>query len=378
MSLKEKLLGLRKKLVKVSEVQPKESIDLNNKVEEFISDYRTSLSGMDESDITISTNKMRNFIEKMAVWYELKFPKDQEVDGDHLDEIYGKKTLIKLLSEEEKDYLRQPHYPTSVNMFNDGFSVYRVALSPNGYIQSVDFANVFVREKLDGKGLIEAFVRNGKKSIKLSVRVEEIIGLKIEDAISLLESRGFKFTTGDSVICDILKHDQKVKQRKEMLDAIMYRIIERGGEFYGPFRAFMYAKDFNMDIEIPMKYGIESFDFPTRELIQAYVMAGGNPDIECYIGYFRHAADRTNLKTKSIREILAKSDYLTQEEFDLYQSLTNTFANLRDQRIESNPEAYLNELKAYAQEFQKEYREKVAKKRIARGLEKSMARMKRL
>ena len=372
MSLKEKLLALRKKLDKVSEIHPKESIDLNDKVERFISDYRTSLSGITESDITSLTNEMRNFIEKMAVWYELRYPNSaikNMATGNNFDmeEAYSRENFIKLLSEEEKDYLRLPRYPMSVNITHSYLASYKLALSPKGHIEEVDFASVFGIVKLQNNVLI-----------KSCARVGEIIGLKIEDAISLLESRGLKFTTEDSVICDILKHDKEVKMREEMLNAVMYRIIERGGAFYGPRRAFMFAKEFNRNIEIPMKYGIETLNYADRELIQEYAKAGGNPDIECYMGYFENAGNRADLETKSIREILIGSDNLTDEEFELYQKLTNTFANLRDNRIINEPNTYLNELRTWAEAFEVDYRKKVAKRRIARGLEKSMTRMKRL
>lgn len=67
--------------------------------------------------------------------------------------------------------------------------------------------------------------------------------------------------------------------RDGLLDTIMYRIMESGGKFYGPRRAVLFAKEFERDISIPVRYGDAS-------LINDYVMNGGSGDLMCYINYF--------------------------------------------------------------------------------------------
>lgn len=89
MNFKEKLLEIRKKIIGVEEtakIEPETtensnenkliSIDLNDKVDEFIKWYFKNMVNGKYTNIGeyIQPNQMRNFIEKMAVWYELRYP----------------------------------------------------------------------------------------------------------------------------------------------------------------------------------------------------------------------------------------------------------------------------------------------------------------
>lgn len=41
-------------------------------------------------------------------------------------------------------------------------------------------------------------------------------------------------------------------QKEEMLNCVMYRIIERGGNRIGPRRAFLFAKEFGRNIDLSL------------------------------------------------------------------------------------------------------------------------------
>ena len=56
-----------------------------------------------------------------------------------------------------------------------------------------------------------------------------------------------------------------------MLDAVMYRIIERGGNRMGPRRGFLFAKEFGRNIDIPMMYGVDYSDPGLRSFIIEYI-----------------------------------------------------------------------------------------------------------
>ena len=373
MSLKEKLTGLRKKLGKVSEIEKSEPRSLKTEVDKYIDDYRAELGNMDPSEAEKRVEALRNFIEKMAVWYEFKYSSYEIENGMYSelplesDETYSIERFIESLTEVEKNFLKKPSYPSSVNILNGALSSYRIVLSKKGRVEGVEFATLI------GNARLANSVR-----IRNCVAVGEIIGMQIESVVSLFESRGVKFGENDMITYTIADYEKEAARKEKLFDIVAYRIIERGGEFIGPRRALMFAKEFGGNIDVAMRYGIELYDPSIRGFIQDYARIGGNPELECYVGYFDSNRDIDSLHTMSIREILHSDDGYTDEEMELYQSLTNTFANLRDARIESNPDAYLNELRAWSEEFNATYDEKIQKRRIARGLIRSEARMKRL
>ena len=80
--IKEQLLKLRTKIIGTSENEFDE-IDLNSKIDKFINWYfQNKVKSHPNYDTNVEyyfTKRMRNFIEKMAVWYELRYP-DYEIN----------------------------------------------------------------------------------------------------------------------------------------------------------------------------------------------------------------------------------------------------------------------------------------------------------
>ncbi|MDE6142224.1 MAG: hypothetical protein K2G03_06435 [Bacilli bacterium] len=116
-----------------------------------------------------------------------------------------------------------------------------------------------------------------------------------------------------------------------MLDSVMYRIIERGGNRYGPRRAFLFAKEFKRDISIPMIYGVDTSDPGLRKFMNAYIKAGGSMDITCLVNYFSRAHKYEEISRISMRKLLRTTPddcihKYTEEERELQQRLANILA----------------------------------------------------
>ena len=84
----------------------------------------------------------------------------------------------------------------------------------------------------------------------------------------------------------------------------MYRIIERGGNRIGPRRAFLFAKEFNRNIDIPMMYGVDTSDPGLKQFVDEYIKAGGSKDLVCYGNYFSRSSKNEKLETIKVREII--------------------------------------------------------------------------
>ena len=113
-----------------------------------------------------------------------------------------------------------------------------------------------------------------------------------------------------------------------MLNCVMYRIIDRGGNRIGPRRAFLFAKEFRRNIDIPMMYGIDRSDPGLRLFINEYIKAGGSKNLMCYEDYFFKSSKEDQLNTITIQELLLKYIHnaptsYTSEEDKLHQQPVN-------------------------------------------------------
>ena len=120
--------------------------------------------------------------------------------------------------------------------------------------------------------------------------------------------------------------------KEELLNCFMYRIMERGGIRLGPRRAFLFAKEFERDIDIPMMYGVDFSDPGLRRFLNEYMKAGGSKDLECYIGYFSRTKQEKSLNTISIQELILTQPndaltFYTKEEDELHQRLIHALAS---------------------------------------------------
>ena len=69
--------------------------------------------------------------------------------------------------------------------------------------------------------------------------------INIEELVKVLETNDFDVDESDidklkEIIAD---YKDSCRLKEGLLDSVMYRIIERGGALYGPYRAFLFAKE---------------------------------------------------------------------------------------------------------------------------------------
>ena len=324
--------------------------NLNNHIDLFISWYCQYFINYYHLEETKSKegNDLRNFIEKMAVWYELRYP-DYEVtkiiddpydESLSIDEImfinnpylnlnqelvdellnrddskrinwsrfYSFETFYNSLPNDEKYYLKKPTYPDLI-IPNGRYYGGHMHLSDDGYVQIAENISLLTKNKY-------------KDSFFEGFHIKEIQEIFNEIGIILPENN------------EIEKAIKIFNQRKyfyeELLNCVMYRIIERGGNRIGPRRAFIFAKEFKRNIDIPLIYGIDTTDPKLRHFINEYLKEGGNPNLTCYINYF-HQIPNKILETITIKKLLTfdknnKYRY-TNEEKELQQTLAGILAN---------------------------------------------------
>ena len=301
----------------------KETYILDDKVDNFINWYKDNmLEGYTKIGKFHAPIKLRNFIEKIATWYELRYP-NYEInkilpgsthDDKNIDDImfrenpyirkitynyknetknldwdlfYNKETFINSLPSDEQMLLLPPEYPRLVYVYQTRFSMYssntHFHLDKAGYVMECEEIKSYIPEYTD----------------------EQVVGMHIKEVISLMKERSYLYIPHCSEIDKVLKDiDLETYLREELLNCVMYRIIERGGNRIGPRRAFLFAKEFNRNIDIPMIYGIDLADPGLAFFINEYIKAGGNRELNCLAGYSSRENNDVKLGTITINELI--------------------------------------------------------------------------
>ncbi len=386
MDIKEELIKLREKIkgaftsesakALAGHLKNSKMVVLDDKVDEFIDWFTENMVKGNYTDIGeyLIPIDMRNFIEKMAVWYELRYPdyeinrimpgssqeqidinevmfKNNQYINDILDEdseikdldwaeFYNTKAFINSLSWSERYVFSRPKYPNIV-YWNLGHGIAHLHLTRNGFVEMAEYMDCVIH----------------------GISNEELEGKNIKEIVNMLKERDVKFPENNEFEKAIKDYDNCVYQREEMLNCVMYRIIERGGNRFGPRRAFLFAKEFGRNIDIPMAYGVDSSDPGLRLFVNEYIKAGGDKNLVCYIGYGSRASKYEKLSTITIQELIMTqhnndATFYTPEEDELHQRLVNVLYSRINQ----------SEL---TEEQKKEKDEEVKQLRLQRKLEKS-------
>lgn len=338
MNIKQELIDLKNKITnsKADNYNPTEikllteedtyitPIILNDKIEEFIKWDKENMEYLKVCnayrvlfEIPYHNHKIvRKLIEKIASWYELRYP-NYEIDRIFDNDIYNSTTASKemfinnpyiknnhnnqnrinkseisnlewidfynrdgfysLLSEDEK-VVFNPKYPSSMSFHMSDWKACYLKLTPDGIILE-DKTN-FLDEDLTGKH-IEEF----SKLLDRSDRRKDNIPNRIDE--------------------EIKRYKKRIFIREQVLTCAMYKIIENGSYLYGPERALLFAKEFGLNIHIPLMYGLTiglgcSEENSFINLINEYLNLGGNPDLICYKNYFLINNKKEKLLTKKL------------------------------------------------------------------------------
>ena len=326
-------------------------MDLDEQVDDFIDWYYTNMvegmfSGVGEYR---RPKEMRNLIEKIAVWYELRYPdydicrifsgssvssltasdimfktnpyvqdlldEDSDIKELDWDEFYNKNAFFRSLSSDERRYFARPRYRELVYIDNIHYFAH-LHLSSSGIVQDSSGIGIYTNSRILDK---------------------DIIGWHVEDVVQAFKENNIFLPEGNEFEETIENAKKWRHQREEILNCAMYRIIERGGRRIGPCRAFLFAQEFKRNINVPMIYGVDYRVPGLRDFINDYLKAGGSLDLMCYVDYFSRENKDDELKVVSIAELLTKARHnseqkYTPEEVELQQKLVSIFNSQIDQK----------------------------------------------
>ena len=331
----------------------KNIIDLDEKVDKFINWYYENMVKGHYTDIGefYFPRKMRNLIEKIAVWYELRYPDyevnrlmrccgqeenyindvmfrnnpyvndllDENSDAKELewDEFYNASVFIKSLPFDERFLLSDPWYRSISYLIPTEKAPFNLYLTKTGIVKRTE---------------------NVSEWTNSVVTDEELIGLHVKKVREVFKNRGIELPINSALEEVILDADRQMYRKEGILDCAMYRIIERGGSRIGARRAFLFAKEFGRNIDIPMMYGVDCTSPGLRSFMNEYFKAGGSKDLVCYSNYFTRASREEKIDTISLRELILRQSenaeiFYTPEETQLHQRLVKTLSKAGSQLV---------------------------------------------
>ena len=269
-------------IFKLLDYRKDDPINLDNKVKKFINWCKKNMKKKSYAD------EINELIDDIATWYELRYPNDE---------------ITRIFSESgsEQSYANE------------------VAFKNNPYVNELCDKNSDFRE-LDWSDFF-----NYNMFIELLPWTKEyylfepINRLLWKPNPDLEETKDIRSTNKFSLLGEAI------------LDCAMYRIIERGRNRKGPRRALLFAKEFERDINIPMKYGVDRSDPYLKTFIHKYLDAGGSRKLVCYEDYFYSTFRLSAPNCVTIKELLKreKPPYYTPQEHELHQRLVNALLNAK-------------------------------------------------
>lgn len=263
--------------------------------------------------------EFRDLVEKVAVWYELKYP-----DYDVVRTIPGLPTDAGYLNRMDLGNISYDDFVKSLS-FRE-----RTLLLPPKFPQDtlwIDKKNSFAHVHVDENGVVEE--AEGMKSLTKNKFSDEFFeGFTVKEVLDILNNHVIDLPGSNELEEAWYDFAREQNIRSILLDCVMYRLIDRGGQFVGPRRGFMFAKEFGKNIDVPMMYGADLVDPYLRYFANEYIKAGGNPDLECAVGYWQKKSNNDTVCPTLLREVLASQQIknFPQEEVNFQQKLVDTLA----------------------------------------------------
>lgn len=299
--------------------------NLDDKVDNYINWYYNNVvkGHYTSIDEYAEPRRMRNLIEKVAVWYELRYPEYEvnrlipgssleiteindvmfnnnryfnDILGDNSNkanlnwaDFYNKDVFINSLPWEERFMFQKTNYRNIVYLNNDVSDLAHLHLTADGKVEMAEDFNYLQKEDPNNV------------NIDLDSYFE---GKHIKEVVQYLKSKNISLSPNNGLEEAIKGYDKWTFLKDEFLNCVMYRIIELGGKRIGPRRAFLFAKEFNRNIDIPMMYGVDTSDPGLKLFVDEYINAGGSLDLICYENYHSKSSKNERLETIKVKEII--------------------------------------------------------------------------
>lgn len=251
--------------------------------------------------------ELQKFINAMATWYTLRYP------SEVLESDSKPSTKMDRLSNQSEylDFvLKKPLNKRNMVLVRD----------------DVD-RDILLTMKVDENLKVVCVVENNTnldKTMFLNKNLKEIVNILKENNIVLYDEK-----TPFNIIEVIKEYEKQEYFKKGLLSTIMGEIISRDLK-YGALRGMKFAKEFNLDLTEPLRYGISTDDDINRKLIKEYLEVSSNQDVECYLDYLKYqymGVSVSKIPQVNLRDIIRK--YQEEDTFLEKEEVRNLARSLK-------------------------------------------------
>ena len=237
----------------------------------------------DDMDIV----ELQKFINVMATWYTLRYP------SEVLESDSKPSTKIDKLLTNQNEYLdfvlKGPVNKRNMVLVRD----------------DVD-RDILLTMRVDENLGVTCVIENNTNldsEILLNKDLKKVVDILRENNIVLYDEK-----TPFNILEVIKEYEKQEYFKKGLLNTIMGEIISRDIK-YGPIRGMKFAKEFNLDLTEPLRYGISTDDDINRKLIKEYLEVSSNQDVECYLDYLKYqymGVSISKIPQANLRDIIRK------------------------------------------------------------------------
>ncbi len=231
--------------------------------------------------------ELQKFINVMATWYTLRYP------SEVLESDSKPSTKIDRLLTNQNEYLdfvlKSPVNKRNMVLVRD----------------DVD-RDILLTMRVDENLGVTCVIENNTNldsEILLNKDLKKVVDILRENNIVLYDEK-----TPFNILEVIKEYDKQEYFNKGLLNTIMGEIISRDLK-YGALRGMKFAKEFNLDLTEPLRYGISTDDDINRKLIKEYLEVSSNQDVECYLDYLKYqymGVSVSKIPQVNLRDVIRK------------------------------------------------------------------------
>ncbi len=301
---------------------------VTNDLEQYIEDYlvwykKNILKELPENEQNYYLNLLRNFIEKMACWYELRFPDstlenassieinnimfDSSLIEENWEDFFNTKKFIHSLPLEERQFMARPKYPEIVWLDNkNGFA--HLHLTAKGRVDLAEGIYYIKRKPTLFEIANDGSIREVKSTTASYDAIEaNLTGKTIKEVLEYMRTYDIPIPLENGFQDAIDQYENKIIAKQNLLNAVTHKIMSKGEPQLAAIRALIFAQEFHTDINIPGKYGIYSYSPNRDKFIERYIAAGGDKDLLAYKNY------RLSINANHPADFTSPGNYLQQE-----------------------------------------------------------------
>lgn len=163
---------------------------------------------------------IRKFVDKTAIWYQLKYPYESS------DDLYSTSVYLEYLPHKEKVLLKKPSYVYNTRVDKENYSTF-IDLTSKGIIKGTYMIYSLGKDKLTEK---------------------DIKGKHIKYLLEYIKENNLPLSKDNELEKTILEYENSVYFKEELLRSVCYQMLKNDKSINGVYRCILFINEFHVKI----------------------------------------------------------------------------------------------------------------------------------